>query len=125
MNNEITTEEQSRLLRNVLFTFFVSGAASQPLGSFIPFLREQFGFSYDLSGVLLSCQSTGNLISVLLAGFLPIYLGRRRAILATSVWMAAAYLIFASGFGSPALFVAAFTMTGIARGGATPTSPTP
>ena len=117
MNNEITTEEQSRLLRNVLFTFFVSGAASQPLGSFIPFLREQFGFSYDLSGVLLSCQSTGNLIPVLLAGFLPIYLGRRRAILATSVWMAAAYLIFASGFGSPALFVAAFTMTGIARGG--------
>lgn len=119
MTNEISPAEhqQNRLLRNVLFAFFVSGAASQPLGSFIPFLREQYGFSYDLSGVLLSCQSTGNLISVLLAGFLPIYLGRRRAILTTSVWMAVAYLIFASGFGSPALFVAAFTMTGIARGG--------
>ena len=110
-------QQQSRLLRNVLFTFFVSGAASQPLGSFIPFLREQYGFRYDLSGVLLSCQSTGNLISVLLAGFLPIYLGRRRAILATSVWMAVAYLIFASGYGSPALLVAAFAMTGFARGG--------
>lgn len=119
MTNEISPAEhqQNRLLRNVLFAFFVSGAASQPLGSFIPFLREQYGFSYDLSGILLSCQSTGNLISVLLAGFLPIYLGRRRAILTTSVWMAVAYLIFASGFGSPALFVAAFTMTGIARGG--------
>lgn len=119
MSSEITTQEQrqSRLLRCVLFTFFVSGAASQPLGSFIPFLREQYGFSYDLSGVLLSCQSTGNLISILLSGFLPICLGRRRAILTTSVWMAAAYLIFASGLGSPALFVAAFTMTGIARGG--------
>lgn len=117
MTNEISPTEQNRLLRNVLFAFFVSGAASQPLGSFIPFLREQYGFSYDLSGILLSCQSTGNLISVLLAGFLPIYLGRRRAILTTSVWMAVAYLIFASGFGSPALFVAAFTMTGIARGG--------
>ena len=110
-------QQQSRLLRNVLFTFFVSGAASQPLGSFIPFLREQYGFRYDLSGVLLSCQSTGNLISVLLAGFLPIYLGRRRAILATSVWMAVAYLIFASGYGSPALLIAAFAMTGFARGG--------
>lgn len=119
MTNEISPAEhqQNRLLRNVLFAFFVSGAASQPLGSFIPFLREQYGFSYDLSGILLSCQSTGNLISVLLAGLLPIYLGRRRAILTTSVWMAVAYLIFASGFGSPALFVAAFTMTGIARGG--------
>ena len=119
MTKELTPAEyqQNRLLSNVLFAFFVSGAASQPLGSFIPFLREQYGFSYDLSGVLLSCQSTGNLISVLLAGFLPIYLGRRRAILITSVWMAAAYLIFASGLGSPVLFVAAFTMTGIARGG--------
>ena len=119
MTNEISPAEhqQSRLLHNVLFAFFVSGAASQPLGSFIPFLREQYGFSYDLSGILLSCQSVGNLISVLLAGVLPIYLGRRRAILATSVWMAAAYVIFASGLGSPALFVAAFLMTGIARGG--------
>ena len=50
-------QQQSRLLRNVLFTFFVSGAASQPLGSFIPFLREQYGFRYDLSGVLLTVIS--------------------------------------------------------------------
>ena len=71
---------QDQLLYCVLFAFFVSGAASQPLGSFIPFLRETYGFSYDLSGVLLSCQSVGNLISVLLAGFLPLWLGRRRAV---------------------------------------------
>ena len=70
---------QTRLLQCVLFAFFVSGAASQPLGSFIPFLRETYGFSYDLSGVLLSCQSVGNLIAVLAAGFLPAYLGRRRS----------------------------------------------
>ena len=55
---------QNQLLYCVLFTFFVSGAASQPLGSFIPFLQETYGFSYDLSGVLLSCQSVGNLLSV-------------------------------------------------------------
>ena len=108
---------QDQLLYCVLFAFFVSGAASQPLGSFIPFLRETYGFSYDLSGVLLSCQSAGNLISVLIAGFLPLWLGRRRAILATSVWMMVAYLIFAAGLGSTPLLVAAFLMTGIARGG--------
>ncbi len=108
---------QNRLLRNVLFAFFVSGAASQPLGSFIPFLREQYGFSYDLSGVLLSCQSIGNLAAVLLAGVLPIYLGRRRAILTTAVWMAVGYVIFASGVGAPALLIAACLMTGLARGG--------
>ena len=62
---------EDSLLRNTLFAFFVSGAASQPLGSFIPFLRETYGFSYDLSGILLSCQSVGNLAAVLAAGFLP------------------------------------------------------
>ena len=115
-----TTLEQRRqnqLLYGVLFAFFVSGAASQPLGSFIPFLRETYGFSYDLSGVLLSCQSVGNLVSVLLAGFLPLWLGRRRAILLTAVWMTVAYLIFAAGLGAALLLVAAFLMTGIARGG--------
>lgn len=104
-------------MRTVLYTFFVSGAASQPLGSFIPYLQSAYGFSYDLSGVLLSCQSAGNLAAVLLTGILPAYLGRRRSILTTSVWMAAGYLIFASGIGAPAALVAACLMTGIARGG--------
>ena len=108
---------EDSLLRNTLFAFFVSGAASQPLGSFIPFLRETYGFSYDLSGILLSCRSVGNLAAVLAAGFLPVYLGRRTAILITAVWMVAGYLIFASGIGAPALLIAACLMTGVARGG--------
>jgi len=108
---------QDQLLYAVLFAFFVSGAASQPLGSFIPFLRETYGFSYDLSGVLLSCQSVGNLAAVLLAGSLPLWLGRRRTVLITAVWMVAAYLIFAVGLGSSPLLMAAFLMTGVARGG--------
>ncbi|MBD5148448.1 MAG: MFS transporter [Oscillibacter sp.] len=111
------SRREDRLLRCTLFAFFVSGAASQPLGSFIPFLRQSYGFSYDLSGVLISCQSIGNLIAVLLAGILPAYLGRRRSILLTGVWMAAGYLIFASGVGAPAVLIAACLMTGIARGG--------
>lgn len=105
------------LLKNVVIAFFISGAASQPLGSFIPFLRESYGFSYDLSGILLSCQSFGNFLSVLAMGFLPAWFGRRRSILMTGIWMAAAYLIFASGIGTPFAMVAAFLMTGIARGG--------
>ena len=118
MNMEETEQQRhNRLLRNVLFTFFVSGAASQPLGSLIPFLRSDYGFSYDFSGILISCQSIGNLAAVLLTGFLPVYLGRRRSILFTSVWMAAGYFIFMSGMGSPTLLLLACLMTGFARGG--------
>lgn len=109
--------QQNQLLICVLFAFFVSGAASQPLGSFIPFLRETYGFSYDLSGVLLSFQSAGNLLAVLLTGFLSLWVGRRRSILITAVWMMAAYVILAVGIGSTPLLTAAFFMTGFARGG--------
>lgn len=117
-NKSVTNNKQeNQLLICVLFVFFVSGAASQPLGSFIPFLREAYGFSYDLSGILLSCQSVGNLISVLIAGILPSLLGRRRSILSTAVWMAVAYLIFVSGAGQPSFLIAACLMTGLARGG--------
>ena len=113
------TDEQreNRLLTYTLLTFLVSGASAQPLGSLIPYLRQAYGFSYDLAGVLLSFQSIGNLIAVLCGGFLSLLLGRRRSILATSVWMAVAYAIIASGIGSPALIVLACFMTGIARGG--------
>lgn len=111
------SQRENALVRNVLYVFFISGAASQPLGSFIPFLRETYGLSYDFSGILLSCQSIGNLFSVLLAGVLPVYLGRRRSILSTAVWMAVGYLIFVSGWGNPLLLAMAFLMTGIARGG--------
>ena len=118
MNTPAQTErEQGRLLRCVLFAFFASAACAQPLGSFMPFLRSSYGLSYDFSGVLLSCQSVGNLTAVLLAGILPAYLGRRRAVLLTGVWMAVGYLIFLSGMGAPALLAAACLMTGIARGG--------
>lgn len=109
--------DRKQMLRCVIFTFFVSGATCQPIGSFIPFLRGAYGFSYDLSGILLSCQSIGNMFAVLAAGFLPYYLGRRKAVLLTAVWMAVAYLIFASGVGTPGVMITAFLMTGIAKGG--------
>lgn len=113
---ETMQRREDRLLRNVLFTFFVSGAASQSLGALLPMMRESYGFSYDFQGLLLSCQSVGNLVAVLLTGFLPAYLGRRKTILSTAGWMAVGYLIFTWGTGAPALLLAACIMMGIARG---------
>ena len=114
---EQTEQRQNTLLFCTLFAFFVSGAASQLMGPLLPFLRESYGLSYDLSGILLSCQSVGNLAAVLLTGFLPFWVGRRRSILITSVWMAAAFAIFTLGLGTPAILIAAFLMVGFSRGG--------
>lgn len=117
MKTTQTEKQENRLLYCTLFAFFTSGACVQPLGSFLPFLREAYGLSYDLSGILLSLQSVGNLISVLCGGFLAVALGRRRGVITTAVWMAVAYAILASGVGSVPLIMAACLMTGVARGG--------
>ncbi len=45
------------------------------------------------------------------------WLGQRRGVLLTSVWIAAAYFMVAGGVGTPVLAIAACFMTGIARGG--------
>lgn len=111
------TARQDKLLRNVLFTFFVTGAACQPIGSLVPFLRSAYGFSYDFSGLLLSAQSFGNLTAVALSGFLPTLLGRRKSILATAVWIAVAYLLFTAGIGLPAVLLLACFMSGFGKGG--------
>jgi len=112
-------KRENRLMIATLFAFFVSGSASTPLGSLIPFLRETYNLSYDFSGMLLSLQSTGNIIAILLAGVLPAYLGRRKTVLTTAIWMFVAYFIFTSGLGGAALLPMACLMTGIARGGNT------
>jgi len=109
--------DENRLMAGTLFAFFVSGAASLALGSLIPFLRETYQLSYDFAGMLLSLQSVGNLVAILLMGYLPALLGRRKSVLLTAVWMAAAYLLFSTGIGGAALLPAACLMTGIAKGG--------
>ncbi len=111
------SRQEDRLLRNVLLTFFIGGACAQPLGSFIPFLRQAHGLSYDFSGLLLSSQSVGNVIAILAAGFLPAWIGRRKTILVTSFWMVLGYLVFACGLGAPAVLLLACLMTGFSRGG--------
>jgi FHS family glucose/mannose:H+ symporter-like MFS transporter len=111
------SQQDDKMLYFLLTASLISGCAAQPLGSFMPFLRKAYGFDYALSGILLSSQSIGNLIATFLSGILPIFLGRRRGILATSVWMSVAYLIFTSGVGLHAVLIMACFMTGISRGG--------
>lgn len=112
-----SSRKENRLMAGTLFTFFVSGAASLALGSLIPFLRETYQLSYDFAGMLLSLQSVGNLVAILLMGYLPVLLGRRKSVLLTAVWMSVAYLLFTTGIGGAMLLPAACLMTGISKGG--------
>lgn len=113
----IQTKQDNKLILGTMFAFGVSGAGSLALGSLIPFLRSTYGLSYDFAGMLVSLQSVGNLAAIGLMGFLPAFLGRRRSVIVTSIWMAVAYLIFTTGIGGALLLPFACFMTGIAKGG--------
>lgn len=112
-------EPQSRedaLLRAMLLTYFLSGWTAL-FGTLLPFLRQAHGFNYELSGLLISCKSVGNLAAMLGSGLLAVYLGRRRCVLLMTSWAAVSYLILASGWGSPALLLGVCLLEGAAAGG--------
>ena len=114
-----TNKQENRLMAATLFVFFVSGASSVLLGNLMPFLREAYGFSYAHQGLLLSLPSWGNLVAIFVTGYLPTFIGRRRTVLLTAVWMCAAFAVFTTGFGGAAMLPLACLMTGVARGGNT------
>ena len=119
MHPENHVKQENRLMSATLFVFFVSGASSVLLGNLMPFLRELYDISYARAGLLLSLPSWGNLASLFITGYLPTYIGRRKTVLLTSVWMAVAFLLITSGFGGAGALLFACTMIGVARGGNT------
>ena len=114
----LTTEKQeNRLMTATLFVFFVSGASSMLMGNLMPFLREIYGISYARAGLLLSLPSWGNLASIFITGYLPTYIGRRKTVLLTAIWMCVAFGLITFGIGGAAALSLACLMIGIARGG--------
>ena len=119
MKQSTNAINENRLMTATLFVFFVSGASSVLMGNLMPFLREMYGISYAQAGLLLSLPSWGNLASIFITGYLPTYIGRRKTVLLTAMWMAVAFLLITFGIGGGALLSLACVMIGIARGGNT------
>jgi len=119
MDTSVNSKQENRLIAATLFVFFVSGASSMLMGNLMPFLRERYDISYSQAGFLLSLPSWGNLASIFITGYLPTYIGRRKTVLLTAVWMSLAFCIVAFGIGGAALLPVACAMIGIARGGNT------
>lgn len=113
----MTEKQQNRLIANTLFVFAVSGASSMLMGNLMPFLREMYGISYARAGFLLSLPSWGNLASIFITGYMPTYIGRRKTVLMTSVWMFISFLLVSMGIGGAAILPFICTMIGFSRGG--------
>ncbi|MDR2939881.1 MAG: MFS transporter [Clostridiales bacterium] len=108
-------KEGQRLLKATYFSFFTSGLMSIMLGTLMPYIISENGFSYAQSGLILSAHQIGNLCAVLAAGFLPYIIGRKRSALILGAGTTIGLLIasFSKGL---LLFWLAFALMGIGRG---------
>ncbi len=96
-------------------SFFVNGMLAVMTGTIITYLVSDYGISYATAGKLVSAQSIGNLIMVLLSGFVIQLIGRKKTLLLFP-------LLFTIGFGGiaftsivPVLYIC-FILTGLGWG---------
>lgn len=97
------------------FVFAVNGLYAMILGSFLPLISDEYGLSDTMSGTLLSAHSLGNLAAGFLAGIIPVYLGRKKAIIFLCSFVVVGFSIMMIT-GNPVLLILAFLFTGISRG---------
>lgn len=105
----------NRLRRVAYITFCLSGISAISSGIIVSLLQEKYGFSYSVTGTLLSFMSVGNMAAAFLAGMLPARIGLRSTVLIMTTGYFIGYTLTALT-GAPGLLIAAFLMVGLAKG---------
>lgn len=108
-------KQERYILLCCFFVFAVNGLYAMILGSFLPLISDEYGLSDTMSGTLLSAHSLGNLAAGFLAGIIPVYLGRKKAIIFLCSFVVVGFSIMMIT-GNPVLLILAFLFTGISRG---------
>lgn len=107
--------QQKYILICCFFVFAVNGLYAMILGSLLPLISNEYQLNNTVSGALISAHQVGNLISGFIAGVLPIYLGRKKAILFLCSFVIVGFLIMMTT-GNPVLLILSFLFTGLSRG---------
>lgn len=110
--------EENYKKKQFIFTYIVfvcNGMLALSIGSLMPLISDTRGLSYEVCGLLVSLHSVGNFLSSFFAGALAEKIGRKRSILIFNSFFAISYLIILLSGNIP-LLVAAFLLTGLARG---------
>lgn len=85
------------------------------MGSLLPYISESYHLSDTVSGSLLSAHYVGNLLASFIAGVLPLYFGRKNAIIFLSSFVSAGFILMITT-GNPFLLLLSFFFTGLSRG---------
>lgn len=110
-------EKNKKLCTTGYLTFFLSGICAISSGIIVSILQEKYGFSYGMTGTLLSFLSIGNMIASFASGILPAKIGTRNTVLILCSGYFFGYLLM-TFTGAIGLLAAAFFIVGIAKGGA-------
>lgn len=104
-----------KLCRTGYAAFFLSGLCSISSGVIVSILQEKYGFSYGVTGTLLSFMSIGNMAASFASGILPNKIGAKNTVvLLCSGYMIGYFLMTLSGV--VGLLTGAFLLVGIAKG---------
>ena len=103
------------LLYTVYFSFFTSGMMSTLIGSLLPSMKSEYELSYVLGGAVLSAHQIGNFTALILAGFLPYLLGRKKSTLVLSSGIIIGFTMMTLT-GNPLTLIISFVLTGVGRG---------
>ncbi|HHX61295.1 MAG TPA: MFS transporter [Epulopiscium sp.] len=107
--------KQKYIINCCFFVFAVNGLYGMILGSLLPLISDQYGLNNTVSGALLSAHQVGNLVAGFLAGILPLYLGRKKAVMFMSIFVVMGFGIMIIT-GNPVLLILGFLFTGLSRG---------
>ncbi|MDO4344359.1 MAG: MFS transporter [Eubacteriales bacterium] len=108
-------ERNRRLCITGYITFFLSGICAISSGVIVSILQDKYGFSFGVTGTMLSLMSIGNMAASFISGFLPRKIGTRSTVLLLGSGYFLGYLLM-SFTGIIGLLTAAFLVVGIAKG---------
>ena len=116
LGEKLSVEKKDRsLVYTTYLTLVCSGGGATILGALLPFMQEEYAMNYVLSGAVLSAHQIGNIAAVILIGFLPYVLGRKKSMLVMSIWLFVG-LILMTITGNPIVLMLAFALVGMGRG---------
>ena len=97
------------------YIFALNGMYTLVLGSLLPLISAEYELSNTFGGTLLSVHNAGTLFAGFIAGIVPFYLGRKRALLFLCSFVVVGFVIMVSS-GNPIWLLIGFVFIGISRG---------
>lgn len=108
-------KQSKRLCNTGYFAFFLSGICAISSGIIVSILQGKYGFSYGVTGTMLSLMSIGNMAASFASGILPGRIGTRNTVMLLCCGYFLGYLLMALT-GAAGIIMAAFFMVGLAKG---------